>query len=297
MELCAKVSSINIMEIFSPAKINLFIGVTGKRKDGYHDLETIMCRIGLYDRMVITFGVEKTSLTCSDPDVPENSDNLALRAADLFFREARLKKGLQRENISISIFKHIPVGGGLGGGSGNAASTLSALNRRHGNLFSLNELMKMGASIGADVPFFIYKKPAFATGAGDRLQPFDRFFASYVLVIYPGFSLSTAMIFKKLNLGLTKCKQNDKNYFCVKKRWFNVPHDLCNDLETVAEVLCPEIEAMKKELLNQGASGSLMSGSGSCVFGLFSDYMTIKAAYDAISKKYDWTLHVADMLV
>ena len=290
-------SAINVMEIVSPAKINLFLRVAGKRKDGYHDLETIMCRIGLYDRMVIAFGAEKTSLTCSDPDVPENSDNIALRAADLFFSEARLKKGLQREEISISIAKHIPVGGGLGGGSGNAASILSVLNRRYSRPFSLNELMKMGASIGADVPFFIYKKSAFATGAGDRLQPFDRFFASYVLVIYPGFSLSTAMMFKKLNLGLTKCKQNAKNHFCVKKRWFNVRHDLCNDLEAVAGSFCPEIDAMKEELLKHGASGSLMSGSGSCVFGLFSDYMTTKAAYDAILKKYDWKLHVADMLV
>ncbi len=285
------------MEMLSPAKINLFLSVIRKRRDDYHDLATVMCRIGLYDRIVINFGTDKTSVSCSDPDVSLGSGNIALKAANLFSEEARLKKGIREEcGVSIFIRKNIPVGAGLGGGSGNAASTLSALNTYHNNLFSLDELMKIGASIGADVPFFIYKKPAFATGAGDGLEQFDRFSALYVLVIYPGFSLPTAMIFKKLNLGLTKCKQKVRNIFYLKKRWLNVADDLCNDLEIVAGSLYPEIFLMKKELLRHGALGSLMSGSGSCVFGLFSTYLATKAAYDSISKKYDWKLFVADML-
>ncbi|VEN73459.1 4-diphosphocytidyl-2-C-methyl-D-erythritol kinase [Candidatus Desulfarcum epimagneticum] len=285
------------METRSCAKINLFLKVLGKRPDGYHSLVSLMCPIGIYDRISLDFGARDISVECDAPDVPDGPGNIAFKAARLFFERAFLKTGLKGRGVAVSISKTIPSGGGLGGGSGNAARVLSALNDFYGRPFSMPGMMEMAAAIGADAPFFIRSKPALATGIGERLQAFHRFSGRHVLVIFPGFSLSTAMIFKKLNLGLTKREQKVKCSFCVKDGWFNAEHDLRNDLEAVAGALRPEIFAMKNALSRGGASGTLMSGSGSCVFGLFRDRPSLRAAFDSISKKNDhWKLFAAEML-
>ncbi len=279
------------MEILSPAKINLFLHITGKRSDGYHEIITLMCCVGLYDSVTIDPGLKEISITCSDPKVPEDETNLAFKAASLFFKTLNRPEG-----VKISIEKNIPVGAGLGGGSSNAASVLSALNRYYDFPFSQDELISMGLSIGADVPFFIYRKPAIATGIGENLKAYERISKFHILLVYPGFSVSTAEVYNNLNLGLTKCPKK-LNYKSFIEQDFDIEHHLCNDLETVAESRYPDIPAAKKALLSHGAIGALMSGSGPTVFGLFSAADKAQRANQSLSQNDKWQIFLVDMLV
>ncbi len=279
------------MKILSPAKINLFLHVTGKRPDGYHDLVTIMCCIGLYDTIFLTTRVKKTTVSCSNPEVPEDETNIAFKAADLFLN--RLNR---QEGVKISIKKEIPVAAGLGGGSSNAAAVFLGLNRCYGYPFSLDDLMAMGASIGADVPFFLFGKPARASGIGEKLEDCDELPAYKILLVYPGFGVSTAEVYKNVDLGLTKCNKTLKKVF-LEKRKFSVAYHLCNDLETVVVSRHPEIIAIKEALLSHGAKGALMSGSGPTVFGLFSDHDKARTAHHVLSKNGEWQLFLTDMII
>lgn len=279
------------MKILAPAKINLFLHVTGKRTDGYHDLITLMCCIGLYDTVSLAFGVNKTTVNCADPRVPEDGTNLAHRAARLFL--TTLKKN---DGVEISIDKHIPVAAGLGGGSSNAAAVLLGLNRYYDYPFTRNELMTMGLSIGADVPFFIFRKPAIATGIGEKLEAYEGLSLFQVLLVCPRFSVSTAQVYKNLNLGLTKCEKKLKHLH-FREQNFDVEHHLCNDLETVTASRYPVIFEAKQALLDYGARGALMSGSGPTVFGLFSDFDKARNAKQSILQNKNWRLFLADMII
>ncbi len=279
------------MKLLSPAKINLFLHITGKRPDGYHNLVSLMCCISLYDTVLLAFGVKKTSVFCADHRVPEDETNLAFRAANIF-----LKALNKNEGVEIFINKKIPVAAGLGGGSSNAAAVLLGLNRYYGHPFSRDELMSMGLSIGADVPFFIFQKPAIATGIGEKLEACEALEPFQILLVYPGFNVSTAEVYKGINLGLTKCKKKNK-FTSFKKYRFDVKSHMCNDLEIVTASKHHDIIVIKKTLLNHGARGSLMSGSGSAVFGLFSDYDKVRKAYCVLLQNNKWQVFLADMLV
>lgn len=287
------------MRIDSPAKINLLLQVLGKRPDNYHDIFTLMCCIGLYDTLTLVFGASQGSdggdghiaVSCTAPGVPQDASNLAHRAARLFFQRLCI-----RDSVAISITKKIPVGAGLGGGSSNAAAVLKGLNTHYGNPLTTDELMKIGREIGADVPFFIFQRPAIGAGIGDVLEPFSGLTPFQVVLIYPGFGVSTADVYKKMNLGLTKCKNKfKKNPF--KQGYFEPARHLCNDLESITASEYPEIMEAKRALVRQGAIGALMSGSGSSVFGLFSDRCLAKQAEKTLSRKRNWQVHLADLLV
>lgn len=277
-------------KLLSPAKLNLFLHIIGKRPDGYHNLESLMCPISLYDTISIRFNTSRTSLVCDYPGVPEDKTNLAWKAADLFFE----KTGI-RENLEITIKKKIPAGGGLGGGSSNAATVLMAVNNHFGNIFSQNELMEMGLCLGADVPFFIFQKPAIATGIGEILEAYEDLDNFHVVLITFDFNVSTANVYKKLNLGLTKCKKITKSP-SFKEQGFNLIQHLCNDLESVTASDYPDINVAKQALLAHDARGVLMSGSGPSVFGLFPEFYQAEKAFKAVSKNERWTLYLADLI-
>jgi len=279
------------MKIHSPAKINLFLKITGKRPDGYHDLITLMCCIDLYDTISIAFNAKKISVICNNPKVPEDKTNLAHSAATLF-----LKSLNKQECVEICINKNIPVGAGLGGGSSNAASVLLGLNHYYGSPFSQEELMSMGQSIGADVPFFIFKKPAIASGIGENLEAYEGLTPYKILLIYPGFSVSTTKVYNNFNLGLTKIKKKH-NFHLSKNQEFNIEYHLYNDLEKVTASWYPDIIAVKEALLRHGARGALMTGSGPTIFGLFSNTEKAQSANYSLSKNKKWELFLADMLV
>jgi 4-diphosphocytidyl-2-C-methyl-D-erythritol kinase len=278
------------MKILSPAKINLFLQVTGKRADGYHDLATLMCCVGLYDTVSLTLSRSETTVTCYNPNVPNDKTNLAARAAGLFL--ASLNK---HQGVKIFIEKNIPVAAGLGGGSSNAASVLLGLNRYYGDPFNHQELTSMGLSIGADVPFFIYRKPAIASGIGEKLKAFHGLLPFKIVLVYPGFSVSTADIYKNLDLRLTKCNKNF-NINTFNNKDFNVRHHLCNDLETVTVARHQDILSVKDALVSHGAEGTLMSGSGPTVYGLFSDSGKAQRAKHALAKNSRWQVFLADIL-
>ncbi len=281
------------LKLPAPAKINLFLAVTGQRPDGYHDLISLMCAVKLHDTLSlsVTPGGNRVQVVCSHPDVPENEANLAWRAASLFMTNLK-----RRDTVTIAIEKRIPVAAGLGGGSSDAASVLHGLNRLYQRPFSIKALMAIGLTIGADVPFFVYGKPSVATGIGEKLEPVIELSPCPVLLVCPKISVSTRAVYKKLNLGLTKCEIKINN-FVFGDRNFEVPYHLCNDLETVSISEYPVIQKAKQALLSEGARGALMSGSGPAVFGLFSDLATARSARRSLAGNEDWDVHLTDLNV
>lgn len=282
----------------APAKINLFLRVLGRRSDGYHDLHSLMCPVTLYDTLTVAIGGDGIRVSCPHPAVPEDDTNLAARAADLFIN-ALAAGDTALPGVRIHVEKHIPVGAGLGGGSSDAAAVLTTLNRQFGSPLSTSALMALGRRIGADVPFFIHGAPALATGIGDRLEPFPHLTPWTALLVYPDAVVSTAWVYKNLNLRLTK-DEKKLSKFHFNGRFFSVDEHLVNDLEQVTEGAFPVIGRIKRLLLAHGAAGALMTGSGSTVFGLFAD----RAAADAVrlalcnnQHRQNWTLYVADLLI
>jgi 4-diphosphocytidyl-2-C-methyl-D-erythritol kinase len=280
------------IRIRAPAKINLFLKVMGKRPDNYHELCTLMCPIRLYDTLTLTFGVEKTLTFCSHPDVPAGETNLAHRAAEVF-----LELIDSREGVCISIEKKIPVAAGLGGGSSDAASVLLAMNRHYGYPLSKDRLIEAGCRIGADVPFFIFQKPALATGIGEKLESVAGLTPYRVLLVNPGFKVLTAEIFKNCNFTLTNREKVLKNPLFIDSA-FDISRDLINDLEMVTGSRFPEIFSIKSLLLRYGAMGAAMSGSGPTVFGLFTDLTAAETALDAFrADQPRWQVFLVDLLV
>ena len=278
------------MQLLSPAKINLFLKVIGKRPDGYHDLVSLMCGITLFDNITVDIGGAGIAVSCNDPDVPTDESNLVCRAVRVFQKAAGLNEG-----VRIDIRKHVPVGAGLGGGSSNAAALLTGLNEHYGFPLSTDNLRSLGATIGADVPFFIDGKPAIATGIGEKLELFGGMPDFHLVLINPGFLVSTAEIFKKLKIGLTNSAKKPKRDLLIDQK-FDVASHLCNDLETVTSTIYPDIAEVKAALIAQGAEGALMSGSGPTVFGLFSDSKSAERAKNNLAGRTGWRVFTARVL-
>ncbi len=284
----------SLIELKSPAKINLFLSITGKRDDGYHLLFSLMSPITLYDTLHINPEAPEFRIECHHPHVPSDDSNLAMKAARIFYAAVQSKFGASYGCAEIYLDKHIPVGAGLGGGSSNAAAVLLGLNRFFDHPFDLSTLMSMGLELGADVPFFVNGKPAVATGIGERLEYYPWLKNYFVLLIYPGFLISTAKVYKNLNLRLTKCKKKIKKA-SFKNEKFNPDQHMCNDLEGVATIMHPQLSVIKNKLISLGASGALMSGSGSSVFGLFSEQKKAQVAYEALNNESGWQIYLVEL--
>ena len=289
------------MKVLSPAKVNLFLQVAGRRADGYHDLVTLMCCISLYDVILMDFSAANISVQCGHPQVPNGETNLAYKAAALFFEMMKRNSDGKEtaaapEGVSILIEKNIPVAAGLGGGSSNAAAVLAGMNQHYGHPFTSKQLSAMGLRLGADVPYLLYHKPAIARGIGEKLTPYNGLESMPVLLVCPDFHVSTAAVYKNLNLRLTKCEKKIKNC-CFEMSAFKARQHLCNDLETVTIPDHPEIQEIKEALIDLGAEGALMSGSGPAVFGLFADHKKMRFACDQFGQKSGLRLYAAELLV
>jgi 4-diphosphocytidyl-2-C-methyl-D-erythritol kinase len=278
-----------MLTIKSPAKINLFLKVLRRREDGYHDIVSVMCLVGLFDHITLSFDTPTITVQCSEPRVPEDSANLAYRAADLFMKKCGISDG-----VEITIDKVIPVAAGLGGGSSNAASVLMGLNQRYDHRFTRDSLLSMALKLGADVPFFIFWSPAKATGLGNELTPLKGLPHFWVLLIYPKFEVPTAWVYE--NLKLTKSEINYKSFTSIKTI-SDLKQLLHNDLEQVTLQKYPRLETIKKELINVGAEGALMSGSGPTIFGIFDTLDKARIAYRSISHKGEWDVFLAEPLL
>jgi 4-diphosphocytidyl-2-C-methyl-D-erythritol kinase len=275
------------VKIRAPAKINLRLRVVGKRADGYHLLDTIMLPISLYDEINIDKGrkVRKTTrrnhltVTCDDPLVPQNEKNLAYKAASILLDE----KGIDY-SVQIHIRKRIPVGAGLGGGSTDAAATMVGLNRLFRLGYTSAQLEKLSLTLGADVPFFIRGVPARARGIGERLTLLHGVPPLCLIVLYPNLPVGTAWVYNNLHAKLTKAIVNTSINLALGSpaRFRKL---LVNDLETVTMGRYPRIGLLKEELVQQGAVGALMSGSGSSVFGVFPSRRSAEQAFRRLRKE------------
>jgi len=249
---------------FSPAKVNLHLRILRKREDGFHDIITLMQRISLCDEMIFSTIDRGIILSCPNSFLPENEGNIVYKAAQAFLLRISCSRG-----IHITINKKVPVAAGLGGGSSNAATTLMTLNEIHGSPVPAHDLMKMASPLGADVPFFIFGKTAWATGIGDQLHSAESICPLWFVLITPPFEVSTKMVYENFNFRLTKRTLNYKS-----QRLYTVEDlikTLHNDLERVTLNIHPMLQHLKALLLKQGAHGALMSGSGPTVFGIFTE--------------------------
>jgi len=278
-----------IKKVASFAKINLFLYVTSKRKDGYHNLHSLMTQIDLRDDLYIEFAQKELSISCDHPDVPEDESNLAYKAAVLFYQSLKTKVCEEKKGLAIKIIKRIPPGRGLGGGSSNAAAVLMALNKYYKFPFSKADLMTMGVKLGADVPFFIFGHPAIARGVGERLEKLASLKSYHIVLCDPGVAASTAKVYKNIDYRLTSNqKDNIKTGLNVPLRGqeFDVRDQMHNDLEESACRLYPEIKETKEEMAVLLQRKVYMTGSGSSLFALFSARENAKKGFELLLKKW-----------
>ena len=268
------------IKILCPAKLNLFLKVLSRRGDGYHEIFSLMQPVSLYDE--VSLEVEEGSgitVSSDSSEIPPGPENLAYKAAEHFLEATGFRK-----SVSIHIGKNIPVGAGLGGGSSDAASVLLGLNSVLGAALDEPALMGIGARIGSDVPFFILGCPAVARGRGEVLERVKLPDLGYIL-INPGFQVSTRWAYN--NLTLTKGYED--NILTYSEDSFRdidrIKGLLSNDLEEVVIAKYPELSSLKKTLVENGACGSLMSGSGPTVFGVFGSGEEAERAFGNLRDK------------
>jgi len=282
------------LEKKSPCKVNLLLNILGKRPDGFHELETLMHPVNLWDEIGFALEGDAVHLTCSEPTLPTDSTNLVHRAATAFLKAAGIKRG-----VRIHLQKRIPLAAGLGGGSGNAATTLMGLNQLLGEPLRPEQLGQIAASLGSDVPFFLQNKPALATGRGEQIQALDFFPAlkgAAFLLIHPGFGISTAWAYQQL--ARFPDALNGRPGRAAKLigllRTGNLPEvgvQFCNSLEPAALEKYPLLAIFQSFLRANGAAATLMSGSGSTTFAVLPDKKTAKEIEQRVREKFGvcWT--------
>lgn len=244
-----------------------------------------MQRVDLCDRILLRVGGKsEVRVHCAGVELPAGEENIAARAARLLLSEAQSNVG-----VEIEIDKRIPVAAGLGGGSSNAATVLTGLNELLELSISEQRLRELGGQLGADVPFFIFGQPAWATGIGTQLVPLPELPEVAYLLVNPKIAVSTASVYQSLRLTKGGELANLPRFSVVTR------DDLCvalhNDLERVTLERYPLIAQVKQLLLEQGACGSLMSGSGATVFGVFSDFAAAEHAAERLAEIYDWLFY------
>jgi 4-diphosphocytidyl-2-C-methyl-D-erythritol kinase len=264
----AAVVSEEIIKLPAFAKINLGLRVLGRRADGYHQIRTVFQTISLHDEL--TFGPSqdgRLELTSTDPSIPTDETNLILRAADALRERYGVSRGAR-----VTLEKNIPAGGGLGGGSSDAAATLVALSRLWNLKTGVSELSELGSRLGADVPFFLTGGTALGTGTGTEIKPLEDAPKTHLVVVTPDVRVSTAEAYKALGApALTK--EDALVNLSVSRTEADFSDSLCdvmsNDFEAVVARLHPEIGRARDALLGAGARRASLSGSGSSVYGFF----------------------------
>lgn len=275
----------NQVSLPSFAKINLILRILGKRRDGFHTINTVLQTIDLRDELTFEFESAKSfgiNLELSDPKIPPDESNLIFRACKAFHKVHHLK-----HRVNVKVEKRIPIQSGLGGGSSNAASTLIALSRFYDWPIPMKDLHKIAGTLGSDVPFFLEGGTGLGTVKGDRIRKLDDIPDINVLLVIPDVSCSTAAIYEEYdrrNLLTPESKS-------IKIRGVQRPESqrdyvslVENDLERVVFALYPELDSIKKRLLKLGAIAAALTGSGSAIFGLFSKAVEFGKAAEAFPR-------------
>jgi 4-diphosphocytidyl-2-C-methyl-D-erythritol kinase len=254
----------------SPCKVNLLLNILGRRSDGFHDLETVMQPVNLCDELAFERATSRIELSCSDKSLPVDGGNLVFRAAEKFKSAAGITTG-----VKIHLEKRIPLAAGLGGGSGNAATTLLALNELFGQPLGHDKLFEIAAALGSDIPFFLQRQPALAVGRGEKIQPLENFPAlanKAILLIHPGFGISTPWAYQNLArfpkaLNGQKGRAQKLISLLQTKDLTTAATEFYNSLEAPAFEKFPILKMFKEFLAANGAA-ALMSGSGSTTFAI-----------------------------
>jgi 4-diphosphocytidyl-2-C-methyl-D-erythritol kinase len=280
-----------LLKLPSFAKINWILRILGKRADGYHEIATVLQSVSLCDEL--TFAVRddnEISLRCNDPSVPVDESNLIVKAA---------RSLSNQHGADITLLKKIPARGGLGGGSSNAAVTLLALNRLWGLGLSEGDLKQIGSELGADVPFFFSGGTAVATGTGTEVEEARDCPKQHLIIITPNASVSTATAYAALNAPSLTTPDSvsilsssfTEPFFGDSSQW-----PLHNDFEGVIFEKEPEISRAKTALLDAGARAALLAGSGSSVFGIFSDEAARNQALRNVRCEAGWRVFACHTL-
>ena len=272
--------------IQAPAKLNLTLDVLGRREDGYHDLKMVMQSITLADRLTLRPGrAPGIQVSSSFHFLPTGEKNLAGKAAVCFYQAL----GRPARDLDITITKHVPVCAGMAGGSSDAAAVLRALNRLEGDPFSPEELAHVGEAVGSDVPYCVLGCTALAQGRGEVLTPLSPLPHCWVVACKPDFPVSTPELFARIDSCRIRRRPDADGLMAaleqgdlmeVARRMYNVFEDVLPErqLARVADI--------KNTLIQQGALGANMSGSGPTAFGLFSSQSQAQAAYDVLKQRY-----------
>ena len=273
------------MMVKARAKINLALDVFEKRPDGYHEVEMVMQSIELHDCLEFTPVPEGITLLVENGDVPAGEDNLVYRAAKSISTYAGVRSG-----VEIRLKKAIPVAAGLGGGSADAAATLAGLNKIWEQGLTLRELMMLGEQLGSDVPFCLMEGTALARGRGEKLERLPPCPPLGLVLVKPPFGVSTASVYRAYVPGKLEKKPHCRNMVeAIENRDPGaIARSLYNALEPVTFAMHPEVAEIKERLLEAGALGALMSGSGPTVFGMsrnLQDARTVAGRYQKIGNE------------
>lgn len=265
----------------SYAKINLTLDVLGRKENGYHDIETVMQTVGLFDLVTVEIQKKDISVKTNLSFLPCDGKNIAYKAAAAFFEKTGIKSGAR-----IYIRKNIPVAAGLAGGSGNAAAVLACLNALFSNPLEKNEILKVAAGLGADVPYCLTGGTVLCKGIGEILTPLPDFQKKHVLLVKPPFGISTAAIYEKIDNEPIKAHPTTTDFInSYSEDGYNTEL-MFNVMETVSAAENPVIKGIGEKLRMNGAETAMMSGSGSTVFGMFSDFAAAKKSADSFSRFY-----------
>jgi 4-diphosphocytidyl-2-C-methyl-D-erythritol kinase len=283
------------LEKKSFCKVNLLLNILGRRADGFHELETVMQPVNFCDELVFERGGNEIKLSCSEKSLPVDSKNLVFRAAREFLASAKISDG-----VKIHLEKKIPLSAGLGGGSGNAATTLLALNELFDWPLATEKLFEIAATLGSDIPFFLQDKPALATGRGEKIQSLENFPAlrgNAFLLIHPGFGISTPWAYQ--NLARFSEALNGKagraKELLEKLQAENLAGaagTFYNSLEAPALEKFPTLALFQEFLRANGALAALMSGSGSTTFAICANVSAAESLAEKFKSKFGancWT--------
>jgi 4-diphosphocytidyl-2-C-methyl-D-erythritol kinase len=283
------------LEKKSPCKVNLLLNILGRRPDGFHELETVLQPVNLSDEISFDRGGNGIRLSCSEKSLPVDSRNLVFRAAEDFLKAAGISGG-----VKIHLVKKIPLAAGLGGGSGNAATTLLALNELFDRPLAAEKLHEIAAALGSDIPFFLQNKPALATGRGEKIQPLENFPAlerKAFLLIHPGFGISTPWAYQKLArfpraLNGEKGRAQKLISLLQSDDLKMAADEFYNSLEAPALEKFPVLKLFREFLRANGALVSLMSGSGSTTFAIAENVSSAETLAEKFKSKFGenhWT--------
>jgi 4-diphosphocytidyl-2-C-methyl-D-erythritol kinase len=272
------------IRIRSFAKVNLALAVLGKRGDGFHEIRTVFQTIDLHDQLEIRPS-PRLELRCEGLDAIPVEHNTVWRAASALASAASPPTGAE-----LVLKKHIPAGAGLGGGSSNAAAALLGLCRFWRLEISPAALRPLASAIGSDVPFFLEGGTALGIGRGEEIYPLPEIRPAHLVLVYPGIHISTATAYQSLSLGLTSLQAAHKiQSFCSRlQEGSGVPTEIFNDFETSILPAYPAVREAQDFLKARGATAVMLSGSGSSVFGFFSDEESALAASRGSNQREFW---------